>query len=148
MVKTVIDNRQGLVQRGGESGLSVKNLLSFDGKDTILGVRCLVEEKAFSAGATTDLTSQVPIGGIVLGGQVEVTEVNSNAVDITQVGIAGTVGKYSGTIALAANALGSAQLVPAALIPDAAAQAVRITHGVAAADGKVKVTLWYLDPSA
>jgi hypothetical protein len=147
MVKTVIDNSQGLVQRGGESGLSVKNLLSFDGKDTILGVRCLEESKVFSAGTTTDLTSEVPIGGIVLGGQVEVVTANGNAVNITQVGIVGTVGKYSGTIALAANALGSAQLVPAALIPDAAAQAVRITHGAAAADGLVKVTLWYLDPA-
>jgi len=116
-----------------------------------LNMKVYEEEKAFAAATETVLTAnQIPAGALVLGGKLEVLTANTNAVNITDVGTSDEDNdddKYSGTISLAANAVGSVALSPSALIPNAAAGTVAITHGSAAADGKFRVTLYYLSLS-
>ena len=146
MPKVEYTPAKGLFQSSG-SGIELTQGLA--ALTQTLSIKVLSEEITFSsAAALFDTTATLPAGAIVLGGSVKVTAAETNDIDIDSVGIAGTVAKFGSFTIDAQTASSSAAAVPQALIPAAAAAAVRLTLSANAAGdsaGKAVITLYYMD---
>ena len=146
MPKVSYTETKGLVQESG-AGFDIKLGDSTAAHDLTTSIAIISKTVAFAAAATVDVTDLlVPAGAVVIGGKVEVETVQGNVVNIDKVGISGGDTDKYGAPVLAANALGSAALIPTALLPAVAASQVAVgLSGGATAAGLVRVTLIYLD---
>ena len=152
MVKSVFDDSKGLVHSAG-TGLQIKKTAI---NPIVKSAHMSAQMQIVSATATisdssttTDFADLLPAGSVVLGGVLEVTTASSQTFNITDVGTANDDDALSGTIALAANALGKQLLAPIAQLPDAddasdSATTIRVTHassGTQTTDGVLRLSL-------
>ena len=145
MPKVSYTETKGLVQESG-AGFDIKLGDSTDAHDLTTSIAIATGTKTLDADASSDVTISVPAGAMVIGGKVEVTKVDGNGVTLDTFGTAGDANKF-GAPGLAANALGSAALIPTALVPETSALTfVRVAlSGGASGAGIIRVTLAYID---
>ena len=150
MPKINVTDAKGLFQNTGTgieftrgtantSSATTSSKLSFDN---------LYERVTLDSDTETNLTTQLPAGAIVLGGNITVVTADGNAISITDVGSVdgdNDDDKYSGTIAVDAQTVGAtATFAPSVVSANAAATTVGITHGSASGAGVVDVNIFYI----
>ena len=142
------------IDAGGQItiGLATGNLLSMgylgqaQSNGQSAGIKSLTELTTIAAAATTDTTIKIPANVIVIGVSVRVTTIIPTAATFTVIGASSSTAFQTGTnVAVAANTTDKGNKNCPYL--NATAQSIRITPNTspAAATGKVRVTIHYLD---
>jgi hypothetical protein len=139
MVKVIVDNNRGLVQETGTGSVEIRDSSGLKVFNPHMNARLHVVTGTGTAAddaSSTTITDLVPVGSVVLCGEVavETASAGGNSVNITSVGVTGDVDAFGGNIALDYNAVGSQVLSPTAMMPVArdgsdSAVSVIVTHG-------------------
>ena len=156
MVKVIVDNNRGLVQETGTGSVEIRDSSGLKVFNPHMNARLHVVTGTGTTAddaTTTTITDLVPVGSIVLCGEVavETASAGGNSVNITSVGVTGDVDAFGGNMALDLNtAAGSNVLSPTALMPVArdgsdSAVSVLVTHGdvgTQSTDSVIRVSLF------
>jgi hypothetical protein len=126
MVKVIVDNNRGLVQETGTGSVEIRDSSGLKVFNPHMNARLHVVTGTGTAAddaSSTTITDLVPVGSVVLCGEVavETASAGGNSVNITSVGVTGDVDAFGGNIALDYN--------PVARDGSDSAVSVIVTHG-------------------
>jgi hypothetical protein len=155
MVKVEVSDKKGLVQYAGQDGFHVVDPDGITVKSAEMSaqLKIISSTKTLADDTTAHVfTDLIPAGTVVLCGEVAVETASSggNTFNITKVGVASALDLFSGTIALAANEVGSQVLSPNGMMAAArdnsdASVSVTVTTadpGTQTTDGIIRLSLF------